>query len=102
MVTDKDGVIWIATAGSGLIKLVPNGTLRPEITFITVSKGLLQDRLTSIHLDHQNRIWYGTDNNGVGVVENGRPIPHRYYRFRTKCGSFPRRRQQRLFVDRDG
>src|SRR3990167_915442 len=36
MVTDKDGVIWIATAGSGLIKLVPNGTLRPEITFITV------------------------------------------------------------------
>ena len=25
MVSDKDGIIWIATAGSGLIKVVPNG-----------------------------------------------------------------------------
>jgi ligand-binding sensor domain-containing protein len=74
MVTDKDGVIWMATAGSGLIKLVPNGTMRPEITFITMRKGVLSNRLTCVHLDRRNRIWYGTDNNGVGVVENGRPI----------------------------
>ncbi len=74
MAVDKKGTLWVATAGEGLIKLEPNGSLKPKITYITMRNHLLSNRLTCLHIDRRNRIWYGTDNNGVGVVENGRPV----------------------------
>ncbi|MEO6303504.1 MAG: histidine kinase, partial [Bacteroidia bacterium] len=65
---DKNGDLWIATAGAGLYKLVLKGS--PLLINFTVKEGLLHPRLTCLHYDKQGRIWYATENNGIGYVEN--------------------------------
>ncbi len=66
---DKQGSIWMATAGNGLYNIVPSGEDGKNniVVHYTVSEGLLNDRLTSLHIDQQSRIWYGTELNGVGI-----------------------------------
>ena len=75
MQKDQNGAIWIATAGSGLLKITPNGSVNPTIFSLTVGKGLLENRLTCLHVDKQNRVWYGTENKGIGRVDNSIPTP---------------------------
>jgi len=70
---DQNGDLWIATAGSGLLKITPTGSIQPTIVSLTVRKGLLQNRLTCLHIDKQNRVWYGTENNGIGCVDKDTP-----------------------------
>ncbi len=69
MVKDKDGNIWIATAGTGLYKMMINEG-RLKLLNFTTADGLLHDRLTCLCYDKQGRIWYGTENNGIGMLEN--------------------------------
>jgi ligand-binding sensor domain-containing protein len=71
MKKDRKGTIWIATAGSGLVQLTPNGTLQPMLNSLTVNDGLLQNRLTCLHIDGRDRIWYGTETSGIGMIEGG-------------------------------
>lgn len=71
MQKDQEGSVWIATAGNGLIRMQPDGTLHPETERYTVGDGLLQSRLTALFVDGK-RVWYGTENNGVGLIENGK------------------------------
>lgn len=70
MLRDKDGNLWIATAGAGLFKLKPNSP-EPLVTKFTTKEGLLHNRLTSLLYDKTGRLWYGTENNGVGCLVNG-------------------------------
>jgi ligand-binding sensor domain-containing protein len=69
IVRDKDGNLWVATAGTGLYKIVfSEGGVR--LLNFTTADGLLHDRLTCLWYDKSGRLWYGTENNGIGLVEN--------------------------------
>lgn len=71
---DQNGDIWIASAGSGIVRITPNGTLRPVIIKYLTGSGLLQNRITCLYTDPENRIWYGTENSGIGVIRDGKPV----------------------------
>ncbi|MCC6370467.1 MAG: histidine kinase [Bacteroidia bacterium] len=66
---DAKNNLWIATAGAGLYKItsIDIGT---NIKHYTTKEGLLHDRLTCLHLDKKGKLWYGTENNGLGVIIN--------------------------------
>ncbi|PBQ32672.1 hypothetical protein CNR22_13115 [Sphingobacteriaceae bacterium] len=66
---DKNGDLWIATAGMGLYKMAFKPVWKLEN--FNVKDGLLHPRLTCLHYDKQGRLWYATENNGIGYVENG-------------------------------
>ncbi len=70
IVKDKDGDLWIATAGTGLYKLVLKGS--PLLINFNVKEGLLHPRLTALHYDKQGRLWYATENNLIGYLENNK------------------------------
>lgn len=61
--TDREGNLWVATAGSGIVKW--NGKL---LARFMVSDGILQNRVNCLHIDKMDRIWYGTEENGVGYI----------------------------------
>lgn len=71
-----DGSIWIATAGNGIINIVKSGKKGNLIsTQFTTKNGLIQDRVSAIATDNIGNIWYGTESNGVGVLDkNGNQI----------------------------
>ncbi|MGZ4035377.1 MAG: ligand-binding sensor domain-containing protein, partial [Bacteroidia bacterium] len=66
---DKSGDLWIATAGAGLFKLILNES-KIKLQNYTTADGLLHNRLTCLHYDKQGRLWYGTENNGIGYLVN--------------------------------
>jgi ligand-binding sensor domain-containing protein/two-component sensor histidine kinase len=68
---DKAGQIWIATAGSGIIK-VTDRQGNYIIEKWTTEEGLISNRITSIHFDKNGRLWYGTENDGVGCLNKKR------------------------------
>ncbi len=72
IVKDLNGDLWIATAGTGIHKLSFSDGRKTIQTF-TVANGLLANRLTILHLDKKGRIWYGTENHGVGMIVNDVP-----------------------------
>lgn len=63
----RNGNVFIATAGSGLIEI---GARRNEyqIEKHTESDGILSNRLTNIHFDKWGRLWYATENYGIGCM----------------------------------
>jgi ligand-binding sensor domain-containing protein len=70
IVKDKSGDMWFATAGTGLFQK----STEPGFAHIqnyTVKDGLLSNRLTALHCDKQGRIWYGTETDGIGYVQEG-------------------------------
>jgi ligand-binding sensor domain-containing protein len=77
IVKDKAGALWIATAGNGLYKMNISAT-GTELENFTVNDGLLHNRLTCLHYDKQGRLWYGTENNGIGILANGK-IQKRFF-----------------------
>jgi ligand-binding sensor domain-containing protein/two-component sensor histidine kinase len=68
IVKNKDGDLWIATAGAGLYKLVLSG--QPVLVNYTVKEKLRSNRITSLHYDKQGRLWYGTESDGMGLLVN--------------------------------
>ncbi len=69
IVKDQDSNLWIATAGTGLYKLsVKTGS--STYKNFTIRDGLLHNRLTTLHLDKKNRLWYGTESDGIGCIVN--------------------------------
>lgn len=65
---DNQGNLWVATAGLGILKW--NGELQKRFL---VADGLLQNRITCLHIDKMNRIWYGSEENGIGYIFNDVP-----------------------------
>jgi ligand-binding sensor domain-containing protein len=69
IVKDKSGNLYIATAGTGLYKLsFEMGTYK--LQNFTTANGLMHNRLTCLHYDKQERLWYGTESNGIGYLVN--------------------------------
>ncbi len=84
IIKDKNGDLWIATAGAGLYKLVLKGS--PLLINFNVKEGLLHPRLTALHYDRRGRIWYATENNGIGYIENDK-IKKPFFTLNTKLPS---------------
>ncbi|MFM2048273.1 MAG: hypothetical protein RI955_821, partial [Bacteroidota bacterium] len=75
---DKDGNMWIASAGNGLYEITPSIKNRGKnlvIKNFNVSDKLIGNRISSIHVDKKNRIWYSTENDGISFIENEIPNP---------------------------
>jgi ligand-binding sensor domain-containing protein len=69
IVKDKSGNLYIATAGTGLYKVSFEEEV-PRLQNFTTNNGLMHNRLTCLHYDKQERLWYGTENNGIGLFIN--------------------------------
>jgi ligand-binding sensor domain-containing protein len=77
---DKEGNIWIATAGGGLTRIIEKvDTIDADIDstvshfrFSTFNQrsGLSEGRINDLHVDKWGRLWYATDNSGIGYIQN--------------------------------
>jgi ligand-binding sensor domain-containing protein len=72
VITDKSGLAWVATLGDGIFSLSWTNN-KPNIQQIDRSSGLSDDRITALHCDKWNRIWYGTESQGIGQIAKGKP-----------------------------
>lgn len=72
VITDKNGIAWISTGGDGVFSLSWTNN-SPNITQFGKKNGLLDDWTTALHCDKWNRIWYGTENAGIGQIANQKP-----------------------------
>ncbi|MBL7941449.1 MAG: hypothetical protein JNM00_01700, partial [Flavobacteriales bacterium] len=83
MSEDQDNNLWIATNGSGLVRLRytggTDGLLTPE--WFTEADGLLNNRLLDVMCDNDGNVWLGTFGNGVV-----RHSPDLFTNFDTGCG----------------
>ncbi len=68
IVKDKEGDMWIATAGAGLFRIKANSNTGVEN--YTLKDGLLSMRINCLHFDKKGRLWYGTDQMGIGLLIN--------------------------------
>jgi ligand-binding sensor domain-containing protein/two-component sensor histidine kinase len=84
LVQDPAGYLWIATAGGGITRLArqpdtldADSVPRPrwQSRFWTTRTGLAQDRINALHCDRRNRIWYATDERGIGYLDAKRRRP---------------------------
>lgn len=71
IITDKNGIAWISTRGDGIFSLSWTNDL-PNIKQYGKKNGLLDDWTTALHCDKWNRIWYGTENAGIGQIAKGK------------------------------
>lgn len=69
LLKDDDGTVWCATAGSGIYYFQPKGTI-PELRNIDMKEGLPNNRINCLHKDKNNNIWFGTENHGLGLIQN--------------------------------
>ncbi len=74
---DKHNQLWVATAGMGLFKLYRDEKKAEKLHVknFTTDNGLMHNRLSAIVCDAEDRIWYATENNGIGVFMEGKPLP---------------------------
>lgn len=68
MARHPDGSIWVATAGSGLIQLDAEGSGTVLKTY-GPRDGILQSRLTSVYIDKEGKVWYGSESSGLGCLD---------------------------------
>ncbi len=67
---DREGVLWIATESSGLIKAELNSG-NPRFSSEVISGGSTHERFTDIWVDAANRIW-AAGSYGLALRENGK------------------------------
>ncbi len=77
MVKDQDGNIYVATAGTGIFKINKNIKDTSTIQF-SMGNGLLSNRINCIYYDKKGQLWYGTENNGIGIIANNKVIPQSF------------------------
>jgi signal transduction histidine kinase/ligand-binding sensor domain-containing protein/CheY-like chemotaxis protein len=75
LAADKVGGLWAATASGGVLHYTPGAPLSPgTFEHYGSSEGLPDDRLLSIAVDAQGRVWAGTQH-GIAVFDGGRFRP---------------------------
>jgi len=62
---DSRSDLWIATMGSGLIRLAFKGSSVPEITYFNKSAGFLTDNVKTVFEDREGIIWSGNYGEGL-------------------------------------
>lgn len=76
MKRDANGVVWVATLGKGLAKISPDSAVGStfKVKMYTAKDGLPREWITCLHVDQQNRLWFGTDNSGIGYIDENEKI----------------------------
>lgn len=64
---DREGILWIATEGDGLVSL-----RETKITTYTMKHGLSHHNIFGVFQDSLGRVWAGTKGYGVNYFYNGR------------------------------
>ncbi len=68
----NDGDLWLATSGGGLARLNPE---TGDATYYRYSPGAPQsicsDYLQAIAVDDKDRVWIGSENNGISILNPG-------------------------------
>jgi signal transduction histidine kinase/ligand-binding sensor domain-containing protein len=68
MLRDSSGTLWLGTQGNGVKKLAG-----AELTSLTTTDGLSDDRVSAFHEDRDGVMWIGTQN-GLSRFKNGRLV----------------------------
>src|SRR5205085_2751425 len=70
IIQDESGTIWLASRGMivALRKQKRENTFSFQHTIFTSPD--IQSVVTSLYLDHENRLWVGTHNNGVFLLDH--------------------------------
>lgn len=71
IVCDDSGTCWVATFGSGLIRITAGSTQK-----FNTENGFVTDKLLTIHIDKKNNIWLGTL--GAGVIRYNGTVFQQY------------------------
>ncbi len=66
LLEDRDGGLWVGTAGAGIVHLPPG---EPAVTY-TTREGLVHDHVHFLLQDRAGAVWIGT-NTGLSRLENG-------------------------------
>jgi ligand-binding sensor domain-containing protein/signal transduction histidine kinase len=77
---DADGNLWLATRGSGLVRIDPGR--RSAVRYrhsLADPDSISEDLLMSVFEDHEGNIWVGTATTGVNRFRR-RPLPFKRYR----------------------
>ena len=81
---DEEGRIWIATAGGGITRITEkidsikvDTTIRIKRTYsfkiFNTKNGLAEGRINCLHFDKLGRLWYATENKGIGYFDEDIP-----------------------------
>ncbi len=65
LIEGRDGKVWIATDGSGIFCVDPNGCMK-----YNRDRGLCSNVITALFEDSRQRIWMAFDNNKVAYLQN--------------------------------
>lgn len=73
---DNEGNIWVGTEGSGIIKIGNDSASLSgfSIDHLTTNTGLPSNRITNIHLDTLNRLWFSTRSVGIGYLTDNQLV----------------------------
>jgi signal transduction histidine kinase/ligand-binding sensor domain-containing protein len=88
---DRQGNLWLATAGQGLYRLQ-----RQTITSISIEQGLLDRDAYAIYQDRDDGLWIGTWPKGVSRYQNGR------FRNFTSADGLPQALVTAIYQERNG
>lgn len=66
---DRQGVLWIASDGNGILLLNPGQTQAAPLQFSGSSEGLSSNSVYSICEDREGRKWIGTLRGGINIIE---------------------------------
>ena len=61
--------IWLATLG-GVNEVDISDATKPRFKVFNIKNGLSTDFIYKIYIDSKKRVWFGTDGNGISVIEN--------------------------------
>jgi signal transduction histidine kinase/ligand-binding sensor domain-containing protein len=77
---DADGNLWLATRGSGLVKIAPDRRSAVRYRHSPADPGSIsEDMLMSVFEDQEGNIWVGTATTGVNRFQK-KPMPFTRYR----------------------
>lgn len=65
-----NGDIYVATAGTG-IYILKGDNLDSNQIHLGIGDGLPSNRVSCLHQDKTGKIWFGTENNGIGFIRSG-------------------------------
>jgi len=96
IVEDRQGSIWFATYGAGVIRY--DGE---EFANFATEDGLPSNDIESATVDREGNLWFGSPSAGATRYDNRRPVGERFTTFTTEDG-LGGNQIEAIFEDRDG
>jgi ligand-binding sensor domain-containing protein/signal transduction histidine kinase/DNA-binding response OmpR family regulator len=97
-----NGQLWLATKGTGLLALNPDGSYKSYRHNDTNPGSLGNDQVLSLLRDRAGRIWAGTINGGLNLFNNNTQNFTKYTYQPTKPYSLSQRTISAIFEDKQG